>query len=233
MTRIIIGASALLFAFSALTACENFTDKSDTDTGGATSGGTSSGGSGGSGTSSGSGTSGSSGSGTSSGGSGTSGGTSMTSEIDCDNPPSSPAPDSSSCVTQTLSCGESLEGHVSGGDSRVSGADYASSWACAPVATSTYAGTERMFEFEHPGTGGNATIRLESPCGDLDLFTAHWEDTSDCLRSGVSVGECDASTSTGQVDEVTIWNSSPRRYIVVVENIDGEEHPFSLSASCE
>jgi len=158
-------------------------------------------------------------------------GTSWTS--DCDDGVSSPAPDGTSCITESLACGETISGHLSGGSQSLSGDDYGSDWACGSVGTDTYTGTERMFSFEHPGGSTTAVISLDSPCGDLDLFTAHWEDEGDCLRSGVAIGECDSSTAGGSSDQIDIWNSEARRYVVVVDTPGGDELPFTLSADCD
>jgi hypothetical protein len=59
----------------------------------------------------------------------------------------------------------------------------------------------------------------------------HWEDTGDCLREGVSVGECDADISGGG-GAITVWNNEVARYVVVVEGHDGEEAPFGLALTC-
>jgi hypothetical protein len=87
-----------------------------------------------------------------------------------------------------------------------------------------------MYEFFHPGTG-DVTITLDSPCDELDLFAAYWTFDDSCLRSGVSLFECEGDIDSGG-GSFTIWNNEPSRYVVVVEGPEGQEAPFSLSATC-
>ena len=149
--------------------------------------------------------------------------------VDCDDAPEPETWDSTTCVTATIGCGESLLSTIEGGTSLLSGAQYASYWACAVVGPQSYRGTERMFAFQHPGTGW-ATITLVSPCDNLDLFAAYWEDES-CLDERSVVTECEGDTSGGG-GWVRIWNNRPRRYVLVVEGPEGEEAPFGIGVSC-
>jgi hypothetical protein len=133
------------------------------------------------------------------------------------------------CVSGPLNCGESLVSTTIGGLSESTGVEY-SSWFCAVVGSDSYTGPERVYRFDHPGTG-NATIELESPCGELDVFAAFWSDDT-CPTADHSVGECEGDVGAGD-GSITIWNSSPRSYLVYVDGPDGAEANFGLSATCE
>ncbi len=135
------------------------------------------------------------------------------------------------CITAELSCGGELTSTIAGGTTLLDGGEYSSFWACEVVGTSTYGGAERMYSFVHPGTG-DVTVRLDTPCVDLDLFVMHWEDAGDCPRPGVSIGECDGDISGGNSGAITVWNNESWRYVVVVESESGEEGNFGLSLSC-
>lgn len=135
------------------------------------------------------------------------------------------------CVTADIACDESLISTNEGGSTLLSGAQYASFWACAVVGSESYTGAERMYAFEHPGDGW-AEITLSSPCSNLDLFAIFWEDTSSCPRDGVAVSECEGDIDSGG-GTVRIWNNEPRRYLIVVDGPSGEEDVFGLSVSCE
>ena len=148
----------------------------------------------------------------------------------CDDPPSPLPIDERSCTTAELGCGEAITTVTTGGTEQLSGADYASSWGCEVVGSSAYGGPERMFDFNHPGTGF-VTIALDSPCADLDLFAAYWVSDESCLRSGVSIIECEGDVGAGG-GSVQIWNNEPSRYVIIVEGAAGEEEPFTLSADC-
>jgi hypothetical protein len=154
-------------------------------------------------------------------------------DLDCEAPPE-PEDYDSGCVTQTLSCGDTVVSTTEGGSTSLDGSQYSSFWACAVVGTESYQGPERMFEFYHPGTG-NVTFTLETPCDDLDLFAMRWEESSSCPREGVSVLECDGEIGGGSSHDVVVWNNESGegwRYLIIVEGPAGEEAPFSLSVDC-
>jgi hypothetical protein len=161
-------------------------------------------------------------------GSGSGGGTADLDDEICDDPPE-PATADSACISGTLECGSTVIGTTEGGTTNLTGADYASFWACAVVGTSSYQGPERHYEFQHPGTG-TVTITLDTPCEDLDLFAMRWESAS-CMQSGLSILECEGDVSSGG-GSFEIWNNEPGRYVVVVEGANGEEAPFEIGARC-
>jgi len=131
--------------------------------------------------------------------------------------------------TDSLGCEQSIVSTTEGGSTVLSGADYASFWACAVVGTSEYQGSERMFELDHPGDGW-IQIDLDTPCTDLDIFAMRWESNS-CVQSGISILECEGGI--GGDNSVRMWNNEPARYVVVVEGPSGQEEPFGLSMTCE
>lgn len=208
-------ALGLLAALLVVPGCIELESEKDEDTGGSGSG---SGGSGG-----GSGSDGS-------GGAGVGGGSGGDTDLDgiCDDPPS-PTPYDGACITASLGCEESLVSTTEGGSQLLSGADYASFWACEVVGTSDYVGPERMFEIDHPGDGW-IQIDLSTPCNDLDIFAMRWESAS-CVQSGLSILECEGGIRND--NSVRIWNNEPARYVVVVEGPGGQEEPFGLSMTCE
>lgn len=155
--------------------------------------------------------------------------------IDCDADYGTPPPDNG-CVTATMSCGDSQIFDMAGaGSSRLDGRAYSSGgWACWPVTAGDYQGGERFIRFDHPGredAPAVATIILESPCADLDLFAFWWESNS-CPSSGAAPGECEADVDPGG-GAVEIWNNSPRSYLIGVEAADGSEGPFRVTIQCE
>jgi hypothetical protein len=99
------------------------------------------------------------------------------------------------------------------------------------VSVGDYTGPERVYRFHHTGESQTANISLSSPCGELDLFAAYWEEDV-CPTSGNSMSECDGDSTTGD-GALAIWNPSPRTYLIYVDGPSGDEANFELSISCD
>jgi hypothetical protein len=116
-----------------------------------------------------------------------------------------------------------------GGTTSADGASY-TAWYCAPVASGAYTGPERVYRFDHPGEEKTATISLSSPCGELDVFAAFWDDDV-CPTADNSTSECDGDDASGD-GRLDIWNPTPRSYLIYVDGPAGDEVNFELSISC-
>jgi len=147
----------------------------------------------------------------------------------CDHDFPSPAP--IECVSDELSCGETRAGSTRGGTMDFDGSIY-QGWFCFP-SSGGYEGAERVFAWEHPG-GGNATLQLDSPCGELDLIVVRWpyfHTEDECPTGGSTSVICDASTGAGS-DSVTVFESDPAYYLVIVDGPNGDEENFAITAEC-
>ncbi|MEL6343380.1 MAG: hypothetical protein AAFV53_09610 [Myxococcota bacterium] len=131
------------------------------------------------------------------------------------------------CVTEALACGDRVEGTTTGGDTRLSGADY-NGMFCAVVGDSDFVGPERVYSFTHPGDSSVVTITLTEPCGGANLFLMSAEDPGSCPSADSSVRQCDNAGSAGRIE---LWDEEPRRYLLVVDGAE-EGAPFNLSISC-
>lgn len=151
-------------------------------------------------------------------------------EIDCDDPPAGSSIGGPDCVTTSISCGDTRVDNTDGGTRDWNGAAY-QGWYCLIATGSDYNGPERVYAFDHPGTG-NATVSLSSPCADLDLVAVRWADEDSCPLPEYSVLECEGDDGGG-TNSFVIWNNEPARYLVVVDGDDSAGAPFQLSVSCE
>lgn len=149
-------------------------------------------------------------------------------DIDCNNSPDPDPIGGPDCVTQALSCGDRITATTEGGQADLDGASY-QSWYCLIGTSSDYGGSERVYRFEHPGTG-NVNITLTSPCADLDLIVLRWESDT-CPTGDNSVLECDADQQSGG-GQVTVWQNQVARYLVIVDGDAGTDAPFGLSVDC-
>ncbi len=150
-------------------------------------------------------------------------------ELTCDSKAGANLKPRDGCVTASISCDETVRGHSRGaGDSHFDARFYQAKY-CA-VTSDTYDNGERIYRFKMP-SHSQATVALESPCEDLDLFVLQWTQPG-CPTRGASVGTCDASTrdGSGRVELESIKN--PREFLLVVEGKNGVHAPFDLTVSC-
>jgi hypothetical protein len=155
--------------------------------------------------------------------------------VDCT--PGAVAPDANldTCVSDYLSCGDSVIGTTEGGNSVMDANDYVS-WYCTPLPDGDYSGSERTYQITIPA-GQKATFVLESPCDDLDIFVLRWElwqSNEQCPDYGNSVIECEADDSReGGTVEVFADPSRDTNYLVMIDGPDAEQVAFALDATCE
>ena len=99
---------------------------------------------------------------------------------------------------------------------------------------SDYDGPERIYSFAHPG--GDVTLTLDSPCGDLHMFSIRWEgwDTDDeCPTEDYAILECDVQDD-GDGGTLTVWQPTDgKHYLISVDGPEGDELPFALTVTCE
>ncbi len=150
-------------------------------------------------------------------------------DTDCDDPPVGSAPGGPACVSDTLACNSSITDTTNGGNTDLLGGAY-QSWFCTIATDSDYQGPERVFEFEHPGTG-TVNFALSAPCESLDMIVVRWEDEADCPADGYSVRECEDAVS-GSPREASVWHNEPSRYLVIIDGDQSSGAPFTLTATC-
>lgn len=129
------------------------------------------------------------------------------------------------CVTDVITCGDQIASTTEGGTTVFDGPSL-QSWFCTIAGDNDYLGPERIYEFEHPGTG-EVTITLQEPCGGLELFVMAWASDS-CPVEGAGVLQCDEAAGTGQI---VLWDNEVRRYLIFVDGADAPL-PFQLSVTC-
>lgn len=154
------------------------------------------------------------------------------SDVFCDRNINTPPP-SDDCVTDTLSCGDSIDDTLRGGQATYGATAY-QTWTCGWGEGDPWAGSERVYAFTHPGTG-SVEITLDSPCADMDLIAARWgyfASDGECPAEDTTLlRECEMDDSSGG-GTVSIWNSDPADYLIIVDSVDDERENFSLSIEC-
>lgn len=146
----------------------------------------------------------------------------------CDENLSDAAPDGPDCVTEVISCGQTIEGRTKGGSSQLEESLY-DSWFCGYPYPDNYDGPERVYLLD-VDVSTLIDVTLESPCSEVDLFAIHWNDDS-CPREGVGISECENSWDDGD-DALQLYTDRAYRFYIVVEPRTNNDTNFRLSVDC-
>ncbi len=169
------------------------------------------------------------------GGSGSGSGSGEAARVDC-TPGAVPVTGNiDGCVSDTLTCGDSVVATTMGGNSVMDDRDYLA-WFCTPFPEGEYAGAERTYNVTVPA-GQSATFTLESPCAELDIFALRWElwmNNELCPEYGNSVIECEADDSRDG-GSITVYADPTREtnYLVIIDGRQGEQEAFALDITCD
>jgi hypothetical protein len=135
------------------------------------------------------------------------------------------------CVTQRISCGETVIGHTRGGVNRFRTRWYEQNF-CWPGTVDHDGGDERVYRLDMPEGEWRAFVYLDSPCADLDLLAMRWNEST-CPSPGTSVTHCEANLVTGAGREkVELVHQGKATWLLVVEGADDEEGLFAVSVVC-
>lgn len=133
------------------------------------------------------------------------------------------------CVTDTLVCGDRIEGHSANGQSNWSNDFYRDKF-CTPI-HHDWVGPERVYRF-HMDPMLVATVNLESPCEDLDLFAASWPHEG-CPDLEYRVTACEADVHEGDGSFRLVTQTNPQTWLIAVDGKNGETGAFALSIQCQ
>jgi len=132
------------------------------------------------------------------------------------------------CITQTISCGDVLEGTTVGGSTSFDMQAYTDFQMIGPWGGGIdWDAAERAFVLSLPAYT-DATVTLDDPCGDMGV-------------RGMRTGECPTTdyTYATQVGSHSAPNvirlntvGTPYDYLVIVDGIDGFEGNFTLTVDC-
>jgi hypothetical protein len=140
----------------------------------------------------------------------------------------STTPGGPDCVTDTISCGQTIQGTTKGGLS-VLNEDLYDSWFCGYPAPSSFEGAERVYILDLDGAY-DIHVSLSSPCKEVDLLAIHFE-SERCPYENVPISECEAAWKDGD-DQQTLYTDRAYRFFLVVESRSGDPTNFELSVDC-
>ncbi|MEQ1504751.1 MAG: hypothetical protein ABMB14_21110 [Myxococcota bacterium] len=136
------------------------------------------------------------------------------------------------CVTDTISCGQTIVGHTVGGVRRYDSRWYEKNF-CWPRTIDHDGGEERIYRLVMPEGEWRAFLWMDSPCADLDLFAFKWAG-DDCPTDGASsVTPCEGNIVEGVGNErLELVHQGTATWLVVVEGAGDAEGAFALHVQC-
>jgi len=130
------------------------------------------------------------------------------------------------CLSGSLHCGDVVHATTAGGDRGYSDRFYESAYCFVPY--NSYAGPERIYELQ-VSPGQQAEVVLLSPCEDMALAVARWEDQDSCPpEENHQILECEGKEASSG-GRVRVYSPSGARYLVIV---DGPASNFELRVTC-
>lgn len=152
--------------------------------------------------------------------------------VDCDPAFSSRRP--SGCVTRTLRCGDTVKGNNKMGRSDWSDEFYRRATCMAVSSPGGHPGPEMVYKFVVPKQT-NATAKLVSDCGDLDVFALRWGDRDlECpkLAHAQRIGECQSDLTPRGGSATMSATNREVAYLISVDGKGGVYGNYELTIEC-
>lgn len=144
----------------------------------------------------------------------------------CDAPVSDAPP--KGCLTDTLRCGQTVEGTIVGGESNWNDDFYAGIF-CFPAGDDR-SGPERVYLLKAPANQ-DVQIKLQSDCVDLDLAALAWAYEGTCPGVNHLIPECEGDAKPGD-GNIRLNVFKERDYLVAVEGKRGKTGTYRLTVEC-
>ncbi|HHO52467.1 MAG TPA: hypothetical protein ENK18_16755 [Deltaproteobacteria bacterium] len=137
-----------------------------------------------------------------------------------------------SCITDRISCGDTIIGHTKGGvqlyDTRFWEKKF-----CWPATVQHDGGDERVYRLDMPRGEWRAFVWLDTPCADLDMMAIKFNDDR-CPTIDHSLPRCEAMLKKGarNRERIELVHQGEATWYIVVEGRDDEEGAFALHVQC-
>lgn len=147
----------------------------------------------------------------------------------CDGNFSTAAPNGPDCVTDTVSCGDTVRGTTEGGSETMDATLYQDAFCF--IASNDLSGPERVYALDVPDHT-RVTLTVTSPCEDLSYAMLRWEETGRCpYGNQFSIQECEGrDLGGGGTSMADIFN--PSRFLISIDGPAGVEAPFAFYVEC-
>lgn len=134
------------------------------------------------------------------------------------------------CVTDTITCGQTVVGHTRGGTNNFTTRFYELGY-CWPATVQKDGGDERVYKFELPAQT-RAYVTLDTPCADLDVAAIKWSGSL-CPTEANRITQCEMLRKDGTERETILFESINKTdWLLAVEGAGSEEGAFSLTVQC-
>jgi len=151
-------------------------------------------------------------------------------QMDCEPPIATPP--TRNCVVGRIACGDTVEGNTSAGKQRYNDRFFVGA-KCTPMRMDYELASEINYRLRLPANT-EATVKLISDCGDLDLYAFRWEDKSSCPSNlhYDRILECEMDTSPrgGEIKLSSVGKDG--NYLVGVDGKKGATGNYRISVQC-
>jgi hypothetical protein len=136
------------------------------------------------------------------------------------------------CITDVITCGETVIGHTQGGVQRFDSRFYEKQF-CTPYTTNHDGGDERVYQLQFPPGDWTAFVYLDTPCADLDLAGIRWSgDTCPGIQHNVPQCEMWPDAYARDREYIRLASQKESTWLLVVEGKGDDEGAFALHVQC-
>lgn len=149
--------------------------------------------------------------------------------LDCEANFSTGAPNGPDCVTDTVSCGDTVRGTTEGGSEQMDASLYQDAFCF--IASNDFEGPERVYALDVPDST-EVVLTVTTPCENLSYAMMRWEETDRCpYGSQFSIQECEGrDQGRGGSSRMDVFNAS--RFLISIDGPAGTSAPFAFSVEC-
>ncbi len=136
------------------------------------------------------------------------------------------------CITDVITCGETIVGHTRGGVQRFDSKFYEKAF-CTPYTTNHDGGDERVYQLTFPEGDWKAFVYLDTPCADLDMAGIRWSGDT-CPTKQHIIPQCEMWPDAygGGREYMELVSQKESTWLIVVEGKGDDEGAFALHVQC-
>jgi hypothetical protein len=139
-------------------------------------------------------------------------------------------PKGKACAQAKITCGADIVGRT-GARGAYFGDDFYQGMHCTPQRHRYGEAAEAVYLLTIPADI-EATVHVESDCGELDVATFRFERGGACPTARDPIAQCEMDTHRGDANVKVTTVNSPEKHLVIVDGKKGDEGNFRLQVTC-